>query len=137
MRFIKFNFLASTIVVGDKMIELGDTHILIFFTSASVYAASTCMGLEKGADLHFTHGKENLFVIVSTCDLTLRLPTCYDDFSTFVDRMTESICITMMGLVMCNTATSRTRFGHLHLYQLSIQLVLSNAKYIPTNHTDR
>ena len=47
MHFIKCNFLASTIVVGDKMIEFGDTCILIFFTSASVYAASTCMGLEK------------------------------------------------------------------------------------------
>lgn len=50
------------------------------------------LGFGKKAGLHFLHGKENLFATSSTCDLILRLPTCHDDYSTFVDRMIESIC---------------------------------------------
>ena len=87
MHFIKCNFVAGTIVVGDRQIELGD--ILNFFTGAFTQPV---LEFGKSAELHFLHGKENLFATASTCDLILRLPTCHDDYSMFVDRMIESIC---------------------------------------------
>ena len=74
-------------MAGDKKIELGD--VLNFFTGAFVQPV---LGFGKKAGLHFLHGKENLFATSSTCDLILRLPTCHDDYSTFVDKMIESIC---------------------------------------------
>lgn len=46
----------------------------------------------KKAKLHFLHGTQNLFATSPTCDFILRLPTCHDDYRTFMDKMTESIC---------------------------------------------
>jgi len=84
--YILYNFAADTVALKEKKIKLG--HILTFFTGAFTKPA---LGFDKSASLQFIHD-EKLFATASTCDLILRIPTCYDKYSSFKAAMIESIC---------------------------------------------
>ena len=62
---------------------------LVFFTGAN---AIPPLGYEMQPTVTFLHSKCDRFCKASTCDLTLRLPTCHDEnYSSFREEMIMSL----------------------------------------------
>ena len=60
-------------------------HILVFVSGACT--VPPC-GFGKSGSLEFLHGPEAILPTSSTCDITLRIPTCLSDYDTFKEMMT-------------------------------------------------
>ena len=60
-------------------------YVLVFISGACTIPSG---GFGKPGSLHFLHSPDTILPTASTCDITLRTPTCFSDYDIFKDMMT-------------------------------------------------
>lgn len=69
--------------VGESQCTL--EHVLVFVSGARTIPPG---GFGKPGSLEFLHSTDAVLPTSSTCDITLRIPTCFSEYDIFKDMMT-------------------------------------------------